>query len=90
MIYRREGCAVADTTAGFFLHIAPVAVDDLAAARREYGFEGRDFEFARWGGRFDGQCVAVVPLPGYAIAGMRTGQYIPSRGEVWSAELGLP
>ena len=90
LIYRREGCMAADTAAGFFLHIRPVNGADLAAARREYGFEVRDFEFAHWGEHFDGQCAAVVPLPGYAIAGIRTGQYVPGRGEVWSAGLQPP
>ena len=90
LIYRREGCAAGDTAAGFFLHITPVNGDDLAAARREYGFEARDFEFNRWGGHFDGECVAVVPLPGYEIAEIRTGQYEAGAGEVWSAELGPP
>ena len=88
LIYRREGCAVADTAAGFFLHITPVDGADLAAARREYGFESRDFAFSRWGGDVDGSCLAVVPLPGYAIAGIRTGQYAAGAGEAWSAELG--
>ena len=90
LIYRREGCAVADTAARFFLHITPVAVADLAAGRQKYGFEGRDFEFGRWGGHIDGQCVVVVPLPRYAIAGIRTGQYAAGIGELWSAELESP
>ena len=90
LIYRRESCAAADTAAGFFLHITPVDRADLAAARWEYGFEGRDFAFGRWGGNVDGNCLAVVPLPGYAIAGIRTGQYAAGEGEVWSAELGPP
>ena len=90
LIYRRENCTAADTAAGFFLHITPVDGADLAAARREYGFEVRDFEFSKWGGHFDGKCVAAVQLPGYEIAGMRTGQYVAGRGEVWSAELGPP
>ena len=90
LIYRREGCAVADTAARFFLHIMPVAVADLAAGRREYGFEGRDFEFGRWGEHIDGQCVAVAPLPSYAIVGIRTGQYAAGTGELWSAELESP
>ena len=87
LTYRRESCVAADTAAGFFLHIRPVDGAELAAERREYGFESRDFEFARWGGHFDGKCMAVVPLPGYAIAGVRTGQYVAGQGEVWSAEL---
>ena len=87
LIYRREGCGVADTAAEFFLHIRPVNGADLAAERRGYGFEVRDFEFGRWGGHFDGICVAVVQLPGYEIAGIRTGQYAAGTGEVWAAEL---
>ena len=71
LIYRRESCTAADTAAGFFLHIAPVDGTDLAAARREYGFEGRDFEFSKWGGHFDWQCVAIVPLPGCGRGSMR-------------------
>ena len=90
LIYRREGCAIEDTAAGFFLHITPVDGDDLAVERREYGFESRDFEFSRWGGRFDEECLAVVPLPGYGIAGVRTGQYASGSGELWSVELGPP
>ena len=90
LIYRRDNCAAVDTAAGFFLHIRPVNGADLAAARREYGFESRDFAFSRWGGHFDGGCLAVVDLPGYAIAGIRTGQYAAGTGEVWSAELGPP
>ena len=90
LIYRREGCAAGDTAAGFFLHITPVDGAELPAARREYGFEVRDFEFSKWGGHFDGECVAVAPLPGYEIAGIRTGQYAAGTGEVWSAELELP
>ena len=90
LIYRRESCAAADTAARFFLHITPEDGSDLAAARREFGFEGRDFEFSKWGGHFDGECAAVVQLPGYAIAGIRTGQYAAGRGEVWSVELESP
>ena len=90
LIYRRADCAAADTAAGFFLHIRPVNGADLTAARREFGFEGRDFEFGKWGGHFDGECVAVVPLPGYGIAGIRTGQYAAGQGEVWSVELKPP
>ena len=90
LIYRREGCTDGDTAAGFFLHIMPVDGADLAVERREYGFESRDFEFARWGGHFGGRCLAAVPLPGYAIAGVRTGQYVAGQGELWSAELETP
>ena len=87
LIYRRETCAAADTAAGFFLHIIPEDVADLPAERRPAGFANLDFAFARWGGIFDGKCLAAVPLPEYPIKEIRTGQYAPGRGELWVVEL---
>ena len=87
LIYLRETCAAADTAAGFFLHIIPVEVTDLPAERRPAGFANLDFAFARYGGAFDGKCLAAVPLPEYPIKTIRTGQHIPGQGEVWAAEL---
>lgn len=87
LIYRRESCAAADTAAGFFLHIIPQDDADLPAERREDGFDNRDFAFEQWGGYFDGQCLAAVPLPDYPIAALHTGQYVPDAGELWRGEL---
>ena len=87
LIYRREACGLADTAAEFFLHIIPQEAADLPAGRREDGFDNRDFDFEQWGGHFDGQCLAAVPLPDYPIAALHTGQYVPGAGEVWRGEL---
>ena len=87
LIYLRETCADADTVAGFFLHILPQDVADLPADRQAAGFANLDFAFARWGGSFDGKCLAAVPLPEYPIKAIRTGQHIPGQGELWAAEL---
>ena len=89
LIYLRETCAAADTTAGFFLHILPEDVADLPAERQAAGFANLDFAFARWGGSFDGKCLAAVPFPDYPIKEIRTGQHIPGQGELWAAELTL-
>ena len=89
LIYLRETCAAADTTAGFFLHILPEDVADLPAERQAAGFANLDFAFARYGGHFDGKCLAAVPLPDYPIKELRTGQHIPGPGEVWAAELAV-
>ena len=89
LIYLRESCAAADTAAGFFLHIVPVDVADLPAERQADGFANLDFAFNRWGGSFDGKCLAAAPLPDYPIKEMRTGQHIPGQGEVWAAELAV-
>ena len=87
LIYLRETCNAADTAAGFFLHIIPADVADLPAERQAAGFANMDFAFARWGGAFDGKCLAAVPLPEYPIKTIRTGQHIPGQGELWAAEL---
>ena len=87
LIYLRESCAAADTAAGFFLHILPADTSDLPAERQAAGFANQDFAFDRWGGAFDGKCLAAVPLPDYPIATIRTGQHIPGPGELWAVEL---
>ena len=87
LLYLRETCAAADTAAGFFLHIIPQDVANLPADRQAAGFANLDFAFARWGGFFDGKCLATVPLPDYPIKAIRTGQHLPGSGEVWAAEL---
>ena len=87
LIYLRETCAAADTAAGFFLHILPVDTADLPMERQASGFANLDFDFARYGGFFDGKCLAAVPLPEYPIKAIRTGQQIPGQGEVWAVDL---
>ena len=60
----------------FYLHAVPVDPDDLPDTRREYGFENLDFDFWERGGVVDGRCIAAVTLPDYAVAGVRTGQFV--------------
>ena len=87
LLYLRETCNAADTAAGFFLHILPQDISDLPAERQSAGFVNLDFVFDRWGGLFDGKCLAAVPLPDYPIAALRTGQYAHGQGELWAVEL---
>ena len=89
LTYLRETCAAADTAAGFFLHIVPEDVADLPQERQAAGFANQDFAFNRWGGSFDGKCLAAVPLPDYPVKAIRTGQHIPGQGEMWAAELAV-
>ena len=89
LIYLRETCAAADTAAAFFLHIIPADVADLPAERQAAGFANLDFVFERWGGHFDGKCLAAVPLPDYSTAAIRTGQYGAGWGELWVVELAV-
>ena len=89
LLYLRENCAAADTAAGFFLHIVPEDIADLPAERWAAGFAHGGFAFVRQGGHFDGKCLAAVPLPDYpgGIKEMRTGQFVPGQGDLWSVEL---
>ena len=89
LLYLRENCTAADTAANFFLHIVPADAADLPADRRAAGFAHAGFAFVRRGGRFDGKCLAAVPLPDYpgGIKEMRTGQYVPGQGDLWSVAL---
>ena len=75
LVYRREDCAAEDVAARFFLHIVPLEVEDLPAEQREYGFDNLDFDFERYGARNGATCLAVVSLPTYDIAEIRTGQF---------------
>ena len=90
LAYARDPCSAADVERGFFLHVTPADEDDLPRGRGEHGFDNLDFPFARWGVRFDGACLAIVPLPDYAIAAIRTGQWSRHGGESWSATFLFP
>ena len=87
LLYLRENCAAADTAAGFFLHIIPEDVAALPAEQRAAGFANLDFAFAQRGAHFDGKCLVTVSLPDYPIKEMRTGQYVPEQGDLWSVRL---
>jgi len=87
LLYLRESCTAADMAAGFFLHIVPEDAADLPENRRAAGFAHGGFNFVRQGGHFDGKCLAAVALPDFPIKEMRTGQYVPGQGDLWSAQL---
>ena len=92
LFYVREPCDRADTEATFFLHLWPVDGDDLPAYRQQHGFDNLDFNFAGSGAVFDGRCVAMAALPGYAIARIGTGQYVFVDGDfrhLWEGEIRL-
>ena len=75
LIYFKRPCEIADIQARFFLHIFANNVADLPDIRRWYRFENIDFQFKQRGALFDGNCVAVTPLPRYESERIRTGQY---------------
>ena len=77
LYYVKDGRCAVDVP--FFLHIVPAGEDDLPKHRRQYGFDSQAFIFIERGVRFDGKCMAVVPLPEYEVIGIETGQYGESR-----------
>lgn len=90
LLFLREPCSPREVEERFFVHLYPEDPDALPAARREYGFENRDFEFGERGEIEDGRCLAILPLPDYPLARLRTGQWAPGEGDSWSAEIEFP
>ena len=84
LVYFKEPCEDADLTRKFFLHIFPERASDLPERRRAQGRENFDFNFQSRGAAFDGECAARVPLPNYAIASIRTGQF-HGGDELWES-----
>ena len=89
LVYLKEPCVEADTKTRFFLHVAPRREADLPRERRAHGFDNLGFDFFLRGGRFDGACLARVPLPDYPIASIRTGQFVSGEGEIWSVDAAI-
>ncbi len=87
--YARRGCTGADVEPAFFVHVVAEDERALPAARRQYGFDNRDFLFFRRGKRVGGECWTTVELPAYEIARIRTGQY-DAGGKLWEVELAGP
>ena len=85
LAYIKEPCAISDVENAFFLHVIPNQRNDLPDAARAFGFDNLDFtSFLRDGAIFEGRCVASVPLPGYEVAGVRTGQRTEDGTTSWS------
>ena len=91
LIYVKDGCGDDDTDASFFLAAFPVNESALPESSRQYGFQNLDFAFHENGIRSSvGRCAALIPLPGYDIARISTGQYIQradgSNQHLWEGE----
>ena len=88
--YLKEPCDSDDTRGRFFLSVHPADVRDLPADRREHGHESLNFTFAPPAGAvFNGKCMATRQLPGYDIAKIETGQWIPGGERLWDAEIAV-
>ena len=79
LYYVKDHCGTAEKP--FFLDIVPVDPNDLPEPRKEHGTEHRAFDisYGNYGNTharldFMPRCVAMQPLPDYAVATVRTGQ----------------
>ncbi len=88
LVYVRKLCSAEDLRRRFFLHVLLVNETDLPDWRKPYGFDNRDFDFHEYGVRFDGKCMAVVPLPEYEISSIRTGQFT-RKSVIWEGKFSL-
>ena len=87
LIYRKAPCTPADVQAKFVLHVIPADPADLPPHRKQYDSDNRDFYFNQYGERFDDHCIAVAPLPDYAIGRIHIGQWIAAEDRtLWEAE----
>ena len=87
LIYIKQGCSEQDARTRFFLHVWPQDEAVLAADRKPHGMDNLDFWFRKYGVVIDGACVALRPLPDYAAARIRTGQFTPEQDALWQTEL---
>ncbi len=90
LAYHKEPCTEEDVRERFFLHVIPADARDLSPQHRPHGFENVGFDYREYGALLGEACVILAPLPDYAIAGLRTGQFISGEGELWSAEIAAP
>ena len=85
LVYVREPCHSSDITEDFFVHIIPVDLKDLPGHRTQNEFDNLDFTFFDLGFKDGEKCAAMIKLPDYDIANIRTGQY-NDEGPIWQSE----
>ena len=85
LIYAKDQCGPEDTEPLFFVHLDPVDRNDLPSHRQQHGFDGFNFAIRNHLLIKEGACVARRELPDYtyAIAAIRTGQFIGDGKNIW-------
>ena len=85
LIYVKEPCNSNDISEGFFAHVIPVDSRDLPEHRWQHEFDNLGFAFLDRGITDGRKCAAVLDLPDYDIAHLRTGQFT-DQGPTWQNE----
>jgi hypothetical protein len=87
LLYHDATCNDGEQSAQFFLHVYPADKGQLAAERRQDGYDIRDFTLGDHGGRWDGACFAAVDLPEYDVLEIRTGQFDGGSTKAWEGRI---
>ena len=93
LLYVKEGRCVGsaeEPEEPFFLHVVPLHPSDLPENRKEHGYDNLDFDIANIRLRLgiSHRCVVARRLPDYAVASIRTGQFVESSfEELWEEEI---
>ena len=90
LVWLKSPCAEDDARGRFLLSVFPDDPNDLTDHWRDLGHESRNFTFALRGARFDGDCMARVELPDYAIRAIEVGQWIPGGAGLWNERVETP
>ena len=87
LYYVKDACILEDTHDNFLLHVYPENPEDLPDHRKQWGFDGLDFNFEWHGVIYDGKCMAIIQLPDHTNARIVTGQYTSGSGRsLWKGE----
>ena len=89
LLYFKPACSQDDSGTRFFMHVIPGSADDLPDHRKEAGYEELDFALEDYGGRYGGDCFAVLDLPEYDILEIRTGQTTGENSNSWQGSFTL-
>ena len=89
-VFVKDRCTADDTEFPFFMHVRPAAAHDLPDDRKPFGFDNFVFSFQWYDIRAGGACIVLRALPEYDIADIRVGQWVPTEGDLWSAEISAP
>ena len=68
----------------FFTEFTPLDDFDLLIGDRRKGFNSYVFDFDNYARRIGNDCIAILPLPEYGIAKIRTGQFT-DKALLWDA-----
>ena len=89
LVYLKRRCGPNNAFTKFSLQLMPVDENDLPEDRKRHGYDRLDFVFDKGAFQENGSCLMRVPIPGYEIKGIKTGQYVNLKLfslDIWESE----